>query len=324
MKRRNLFPVCALAFALSSTSLSLLACSGSRNRTEAQADTTRNTQVAHELETLAFPLPDVPSYLIEPHDRAKYLLLHYWDNCSFTDTTELQKGGRMEASFANFAALAANMPLAEIQQSLLVPLEKSSGKMLNFFLKMYEKYYYFSNSPMHNEEFYIPILDWAEQSPKLDFASQERLKARAKLVRRNRVGSKAFDFALEMADGSQRKLHSFAGEYLLLIFYSPGCHTCQMTIEQINNTPEIGRLHTSKRVRSLYVYAENDKEAWLNYRSQLPSYACNGMNTDGAILSRELYDLKASPTIYLLDKEKKVLLKDVSIETVLDYLNFHL
>jgi hypothetical protein len=37
-------------------------------------------------------------------------------------------------------------------------------------------------------------------------------------------------------------------------------------------------------------------------------------------LDRELYDLKAMPTLYLLDKDKKVLLKDAPVEQVEQYL----
>jgi len=34
------------------------------------------------------------------------------------------------------------------------------------------------------------------------------------------------------------------------------------------------------------------------------------------ITQRRLYDIKAIPTLYLLDKEKKVLLKDTSVEAL--------
>ncbi len=36
----------------------------------------------------------------------------------------------------------------------------------------------------------------------------------------------------------------------------------------------------------------------------------NGYDKELTVLERELYDLKAMPTLYLLDKDKKVLLKD--------------
>lgn len=321
MLHRAIFLVCILL--CSFCSLTLTACvNGSQSGNAAGTDST--TLLASEQKALAIPLPTVPSYLTEPEERAMYMLLHYWDEFSFADTTYLQNPDKLEASFANFAGLAVSLPLGEVESSLLIPLEKSSGRMLRYFLDMYQKYFYQPASPMHNEEYFLPILSWAEQSPKLDFATQERLKSLARLVRRNKVGTKAFDFSVEMADGQRRRLYSFAGDYLLLIFYTPGCHTCQKMIEQIQTLPELAELHKARRVTSLYVYSESDHQAWLDYQSELPPYAYNGMNTDGQILSQELYDLKASPTVYLLDKQKNVLLKDVSLETVLDYLGNHL
>ncbi|MNP83768.1 hypothetical protein D3C76_1828110 [compost metagenome] len=45
----------------------------------------------------------------------------------------------------------------------------------------------------------------------------------------------------------------------------------------------------------------------------------NGFDTDSKILSFNLYDLKASPTIYLLDENKKVILKDTYLQPVIQY-----
>lgn len=45
-----------------------------------------------------------------------------------------------------------------------------------------------------------------------------------------------------------------------------------------------------------------------------------GRNKQGDIRSRTLYEILATPTMYLLDKQKKVLLKDASMEQLIRYL----
>ena len=42
--------------------------------------------------------------------------------------------------------------------------------------------------------------------------------------------------------------------------------------------------------------------------------------TSGSLKNDEIYDLKAIPTLYLLDKDKKVVLKDVTFNQVENYL----
>ena len=45
-----------------------------------------------------------------------------------------------------------------------------------------------------------------------------------------------------------------------------------------------------------------------------------GWNKQGDIRSRQLYEIRATPTLYLLDKRKKVILKDATLEQVLQSL----
>jgi hypothetical protein len=45
----------------------------------------------------------------------------------------------------------------------------------------------------------------------------------------------------------------------------------------------------------------------------------NSYDKGTAVLKNELYDLKASPTIYLLDKDKRVILKNTGIEQINQY-----
>ena len=52
----------------------------------------------------------------------------------------------------------------------------------------------------------------------------------------------------------------------------------------------------------------------------IPSKWINGYDKELTVRNRELYDLKAMPTLYLLDKDKKVLLKDAPVEQVEQYL----
>lgn len=52
----------------------------------------------------------------------------------------------------------------------------------------------------------------------------------------------------------------------------------------------------------------------------MPANWINGFDSNQEIANEELYDLKAMPTLYLLDKGKKVLLKDADLDEILLFL----
>jgi hypothetical protein len=66
----------------------------------------------------------------------------------------------------------------------------------------------------------------------------------------------------------------------------------------------------------LTLYPDQDLDEWLSHLSDLPTGWVHGYDKDLKITNQRLYDIKAIPTIYLLDKDKRVLLKDTSIEAV--------
>ena len=44
------------------------------------------------------------------------------------------------------------------------------------------------------------------------------------------------------------------------------------------------------------------------------------LNKAGDIRSRQLYDIHATPSLYLLDRRKRVILKDASMDQLIGYL----
>ena len=65
-----------------------------------------------------------------------------------------------------------------------------------------------------------------------------------------------------------------------------------------------------------------DAAAWRRAAASLPASWLDACDTEGRIRSEELYDLRALPSLYLLDAAKRVLLKDTTdverIEEVID------
>lgn len=64
----------------------------------------------------------------------------------------------------------------------------------------------------------------------------------------------------------------------------------------------------------------NEKE-WLLKSSHIPRGWIVGWNKQGDIRNKTLYEIRATLTMYLLGKQKKVIPKDASLEQTIQYLS---
>ena len=86
------------------------------------------------------------------------------------------------------------------------------------------------------------------------------------------------------------------------------------------SSPLISGLQTNKKLKILAVYPDEDLEAWRKHIPDVPAEWINSYDNTVSLKNDEIYDLKAIPTLYLLDKNKKVILKDVTLNQLMEFL----
>ncbi|WP_257095675.1 DUF5106 domain-containing protein [Sphingobacterium sp. E70] len=202
---------------------------------------------------------------------------------------------------------------------LMLDKAKSNRTSFDYFIKLYERYLYDGNSPMRNDIIYESVLRYMIKTDLLSDLEKEAYRPVYKLVLRNKVGQPAEDFSYELANGTKQKLSQTKGKFTFLIFYDPDCAHCKETIHQLRDTPQLVELFSQLQVQVLAIDPWGDRSKWKNYMPEMSEKWINGFDSDSKILSFNLYDLKASPTIYLLDENKKVLLKDTYLQPVIQY-----
>jgi peroxiredoxin len=266
-----------------------------------------------------FKMVSIPQIYTEPEDRAKYLVAHYWDNFDFSDTTSANLSETAETAFVDYLSVLPYVSADVSASSIKDMLTKAqvADSVYFFFTDMYEKYLYDARSPMHNEEYYIPVLEQELLSPNVK--EKTRVTALLNLVNRNRVGQPAINFDYTTASGKSGNLYSLKTPYTILFFFDPDCQECKKNSESIKNSEPVNNLLSKGQITMLAIYADADVAAWKTYATAAPATWTVGHDGKQSINNGELYDLKAMPTIYLLDKDKKVLLKDVSFEQLQEY-----
>jgi hypothetical protein len=63
-------------------------------------------------------------------------------------------------------------------------------------------------------------------------------------------------------------------------------------------------------IKILSIYMGTDKKNWRSHLSEYPKQWLQGIGDDATLYKANIYALNAIPTMYLLDRNKKVLLKD--------------
>jgi len=266
-----------------------------------------------------------PVLFTNPQDIAGYIITHFWDKFDFTDTTYCYTpyDTITEQAFVDFFIHFPYATYDKVSEGAKKLLDASEIDvvMYNYFFKLAEKYFYDPNSPYRNDEYFIPFLEQVIASTNVMDEYKIRPQHLLQLAYRNRPGAKAEDIVYTTASGKTDRLYNLPASYTLLIFFNPDCHECKITTEQLKSSPVISATVASGKLKVLAVYPDEDLAIWRNHLNDFPASWINGYDKALTIRNNQSYDLKAIPTLYLLDENKIVILKDTSIGLINDFLS---
>lgn len=270
----------------------------------------------------SFKLPEIPVMLNTPELRAAYLAEHYWDHFDFADTVYIHLPDITEQAIVNFMDLMNHIP-QEVENLAIQTLYKKMSphsRMLWHFWETMSSYWHNPNSPIANEEKFIRMCRSVEALPQVEEVLRQRASYARILAEKNRVGMKASDFVYTMKSGKQGRLHDLKAEYTLVYFYNPDCHTCSEIKQAMKSSLLLRNMVNSGRMKVLTVYPDEDLDLWRERLGEMESSWINGYDKGQVITMEQRYDLSSIPSFYLLDKEKKVLLKDADWSEVIRFL----
>lgn len=252
-----------------------------------------------------FPYPSVPAELTAPQERADYVVRHYWDNINIQDTTLIHRPGMIEQGFVNFIDLLPRLGKLELV-GWQVFTEKALGKNAtydNYLKELAERYLYTATSPMRNDTLYCHLLAAINQMPTTSEEEREKNNFLITQLGKNKVGDVATDFEYSDEKGNKHQLHDVAADYTLLYMYDPDCETCQQVEEEMKKEPLLqqaaaptGNQQATAHIAIVRVNAMARKDLWKSYY------------------------FRTFPTLYLLNKSKRVVLKDTELGKIVSFL----
>ena len=291
----------------------------------------------------SFPYPAIPDTLRSVEQRAGYLSEHYWDNYNFADTLLLKSKEVTEQGFVNFIDILNRLNLdnaskgvahkdiaqkditqKDIAQKDIVRKDIvrkdiarkdivrkdiarkdivrkditqkgiacftrkafSNAAAKERFENLIEHYFEDQLSPVRNDRVYLIFLEEMKNSPCFNETEKERIAFKIKTTNKNLPGDIAINFKFKDENRKEHQLSDYKDQKVILYFYDPDCENC------------------------------HEVSAWLKQQSIPADIKVLKMIADNHI--SYMYSLKNMPTIFLLDKENKVILKDCTAQELIE------
>lgn len=271
----------------------------------------------------SFSIPEIPLIISKPEHKTAFLAEHYWDNFDFTDSIDLELKKVIEEGFVEYLMILSEVDAVKAAKGISSLMNKAADnrKLSMYYAESAEKFLHHPNSPIRNEILYEEFLKGILACKKIEALSKVRFQHQFDLAQKNKPRTKATDFDYSLKNGSLSSLYKTHGKYLMLYFHNPDCHECEATKDRIVNSSIIQALSEKRELTILAIYPDKDLALWNKHYDEFPDNWINAFDKETIIQDQELYDLKAIPTIYLLDSNKTVLLRDPTFEQLEEYFN---
>ncbi|MGM9785900.1 MAG: DUF5106 domain-containing protein [Candidatus Cryptobacteroides sp.] len=285
----------------------------------------------------SFPVVMPPAMMEDAQDRADYVALHFWDlfadpSREYSRDTSLCGGVRkteVEQKFADWTACLGMVSFRTASDAVsklyskVVSCEEndSTSNIFETVNGLIYKYLYDPNSPVRNEDLYGIYAEKLSGCNLIDQAHRSAYAFDASMCSMNRIGTKAADFRFSDNRGRISTLYGIKAEWILLFFSNPGCEACMEIINSIKASANIADMIACGKLAVVNIYIDEDIEAWRSYMPIYPKEWYNGFDPDFVIRTDLLYNVRAIPSLYVLDKDKTVVMKDAVPENVFSFFN---
>ena len=257
-----------------------------------------------------FRYVNVPAQ-VAPGELNAYMRDHFWDKFDFTDTLYTTKADTIEmlrtyaVYVSQFVGPTDQEPIRKLMQKASV-----SKKMFDYFVMLSDNVLHDPNSPVRSDELYIAVLEAQIASPHYNKYEKIAPEYDLRLAMQNRIGHKANNFRYTDASGRTRDMYSVQSDFVIVYINNPGCAMCRDITKALQESQLITQMQKERKLKILAIYPDENLDEWHKHRADMPSQWINGYDK-GCLIAREtLYKINAIPALYLLDREKKVIVKD--------------
>ena len=279
--------------------------------------------------------PEIPTFEGTKQEielkRFNYYREHYFDYINLQDPRILRTPflfGKLTAYIDNLTMKIPDSINASLDRifTLMDGNEETFKYYLIHFLNTYAK-----SEFVGMDAIYVHLVDQYYARGRADWLDQEQLDKivdNANRLRPLLIGMKAPDLKMRLPNDEVISLYEVESDYTVLFFWDPDCSHCKKSM------PDMIKFHESYKDKGIKVFAVCTKlnttkepdggEKCKEYIKENPDLADWIHVSDPFHLTKYkvIYDLKTTPQIFVLDKEKIIRSKRIGAEQLPDVMEF--
>ncbi len=260
---------------------------------------------------------------------------HYWEGISFMDDRIIRTPfflKKLERYYREVMSPDPDSIIKDADYKLL--LARSAPEMYKFLLNWLTDEY-INPKYMGQDAVFVHLFDKYHSKGLSNWLNEKQMEAisrRAYMLMANLIGEKAADLEMLNTDDKPVTLYSLAADYTVVCFWDPNCGHCKEEVPRLDSiyraswkdhnvkifavlTPEKNQQVKSEWIKFIqdknitdwtHVHVTKEMEE-ADYTAQRPGF-------------RQLYDITLTPTIYLLDKDKRIIGKKLTLLQLNDLL----
>ena len=262
-----------------------------------------------------------------------YVKNHFWDNVVFNDNRLIRTPffeDKLDDYFKNYVSREPDSIIEELQYMLTVA---KTGKEIYPFLLFKFTNKYISPEFMGQEKVFLHLFQnfFAKgDTVLLNEASKKSITERAYSMMANQLGLAAPSLIVNTPENKKISLYDLKAPYTFLAFWDPTCSHCKVEIPKLDSFYKASWKEFQVKVFSVNINFK-ELEAWKNFiRDNHLENWIHAYQTEEDLNKeikaglpttiRQLYDVYKTPTFYLLDANKKIIAKNLSLEQFNDFL----
>jgi len=248
---------------------------------------------------------------------------HFFDNVDFTDERILFTP-LMQPKLDNyFNRILIQSPDSVSPQALKIINKSKSNKLVYQYISQFLLNNSLQSKIMGMDAVFVSIADnvylkgdaaWA------DTTTLKKIAEEAYLIRPNIIGKIAPEIVMENVEGEFESLHQLQSDYTILVFWEPNCGHCKKEIPELYE--KVYSNYLKYNIEYFVVNIGDNKKEWTDFINEHQLVGWHHLwDVNNQSRFRFKYNIKTTPLLYVLDKDKKIIAKKIDITTLVKLLD---
>lgn len=252
-----------------------------------------------------------------------YYKAHYWDSFDFADP-RIMRTPFLEPKLDRYIKnLVVQTPDSLIKEADWIIKKASANEEVKSFVVYYLANQYENPKTVGTEDLWVHLAEKYYLAGQMGVSDETKKKIADKVnTLKPLLVNKTFP-ALTLADplGKKVNVQAIPANYTVLFFYAPTCGHCKESAPKLKDFYDKNKVNGVKVVT---ISTEHNMEEWKSF---LTTYHLEELtNTFDTLKEYDFnrkFDVVTTPTIYILDKNKKIIARKMPVDQLDDFLNYY-